>query len=198
MQTRIPAGSKVLLCTTTNKAIDSLAEKLYECGHRNILAFGNESRLGETSRKLTLPHRVAKHESILNVQKFRTVSDKALRLWDSLKNEAAQAEAEDVSTYDDALETLVSTCSKELKDLVRGTVKALKEFIEVPQHPASVSTLIRGTALPLLCMLQEAVCTAKSERKRRAFLLLYMGRRAAVLQSTLFRNRASECLPDDE
>lgn len=91
MQTRIPAGAKVLLCTTTNKAIDSLDEKIYNCGHRNILAFGHASGLGDTSRKLTLPYHVAAHDSVCTAEEFREVCDRALNLWGTAKSSAADA-----------------------------------------------------------------------------------------------------------
>ncbi|KAF0687335.1 Aste57867_20915 [Aphanomyces stellatus] len=50
------------MCTTTNKAIDSLTEKIARTHHREtLLAVGNETRLGETSKQYLLHNRVANH-----------------------------------------------------------------------------------------------------------------------------------------
>ncbi|KAF0693291.1 hypothetical protein As57867_015669, partial [Aphanomyces stellatus] len=62
LETRIPKGARVLMCTTTNKAIDSLTEKIARTHHREtLLAVGNETRLGETSKQYLLHNRVANH-----------------------------------------------------------------------------------------------------------------------------------------
>ena len=64
LRTRIPPGRKVLLCTTTNKAIDTLAEKICStCGHDSVIAIGNAHRLGDTSVTLTLDEKVKRHRS---------------------------------------------------------------------------------------------------------------------------------------
>lgn len=64
LRTRIPSNRKVLLCTTTNKAIDSLAEKICStCGHDAVIAIGNPHRLGATSVTLTLDEKVKGHRS---------------------------------------------------------------------------------------------------------------------------------------
>lgn len=64
LRTRIPKHRKVLLCTTTNKAIDSLAEKIcVTCGHESVVAVGNPHRLGATSITLTLDEKVKRHPS---------------------------------------------------------------------------------------------------------------------------------------
>lgn len=64
LRTRIPPNRKVLLCTTTNKAIDSLAEKIcVTCGHDAVVAIGNPHRLGATSVTLTLDEKVKRHRS---------------------------------------------------------------------------------------------------------------------------------------
>lgn len=64
LRTRIPLNKKVLLCTTTNKAIDSLAEKICStCGPEVVVAIGNPHRLGSTSVTLTLDEKVKRHPS---------------------------------------------------------------------------------------------------------------------------------------
>jgi hypothetical protein len=64
LRIRIPPNKKVLLCTTTNKAIDSLAEKICAtCGHDSVIAIGNAYRLGSTSVTLTLDEKVKRHKS---------------------------------------------------------------------------------------------------------------------------------------
>ena len=72
---RVPKGERVLLCTTTNKAIDSFAEKIVACGHRNdVLAFGNPARLGKTSAGVTLKGRM---ESYTCIKESKSVRDAA-------------------------------------------------------------------------------------------------------------------------
>ncbi|KAJ3123270.1 hypothetical protein HK098_002058 [Nowakowskiella sp. JEL0407] len=49
---RIQENSTVLICTTTNKAIESLTEKLVQAGFQDeILAFGNKHRMGPSTSK---------------------------------------------------------------------------------------------------------------------------------------------------
>lgn len=154
VQTRIPAGSKVLLCTTTNKAIDSLAEKIYKCGHRDILAFGNASRLGETSLQLTLSHRVAAHESVRGLQEFETAVERALSLWERLEDAAEDASGgTSGSVYDDELKRLIKRNVVQLQGRVADVMRAKDEFIDLPQHPESVSNLILGALIFFLCLM---------------------------------------------
>lgn len=94
VQTRLPQGEKVLLCTTTNKAIDSLAEKLYDAGHRDVVAFGNTTRLGRTALTLTLPSHLARHQSHINLSTLQSETYTALNKWNDLTR-AAEAKATD-------------------------------------------------------------------------------------------------------
>ncbi|RKO93404.1 P-loop containing nucleoside triphosphate hydrolase protein [Blyttiomyces helicus] len=64
---RIPEHQRVLICTTTNKAIDSICEKLVAIGFVAIgfidciVAYGNEARMGSTTKRCLLEHRVDAH-----------------------------------------------------------------------------------------------------------------------------------------
>jgi hypothetical protein len=145
VQTRIPEAEKVLLCTTTNKAIDSLAEKIYNCGHRNILAFGNESRLGATSLKLTLPRRVAAHASVRSVQALDNAVVKARGAWNAVKAEAKDAAGKtDGADYDAILESGINKHTAQLQSHLVGACDALDRFKSLPQHPEPFKQLIQG------------------------------------------------------
>ncbi|KAH9150686.1 hypothetical protein LEN26_004035 [Aphanomyces euteiches] len=62
LELRIPPMARVLLCTTTNKAIDSLTEKISRTRLRDaLLAIGNESRVGETTKQFLLKNQIANH-----------------------------------------------------------------------------------------------------------------------------------------
>ncbi|KAH9128758.1 hypothetical protein AeMF1_001131 [Aphanomyces euteiches] len=62
LELRFPKTARVLLCTTTNKAIDSLTEKISHTRLRDaLLAIGNESRVGETTKQFLLENRIASH-----------------------------------------------------------------------------------------------------------------------------------------
>ncbi|KAG9407389.1 hypothetical protein AC1031_002121 [Aphanomyces cochlioides] len=62
LELRFPQSARVLLCTTTNKAIDSLTEKISRTRLRDkLLAIGNESRVGETTKQFLLENRIASH-----------------------------------------------------------------------------------------------------------------------------------------
>jgi hypothetical protein len=157
VQTRIPTGAKVLLCTTTNKAIDSLAEKIHACGHEDILAFGNAARLGATSQQLTLTNRVAAHDSVRNVEKLERVFKKAQKLWDRLKESARSDESYDTDRHqspkisDRALQSLIKMNTIELRSRLTRVVAAVRELQE-QSHPDSVATLVHGS-IPFLVVI---------------------------------------------
>jgi hypothetical protein len=156
VQTRIPAGAKVLLCTTTNKAIDSLAEKIHACGHKDILAFGNAARLGTTSLQLTLTNRVAAHESVRKVDKLERVFKKAQKLWDCLKesatsNDLYETDRQSLKKYDRELQSLIKMNAIELRSRLTRVVAAVCELQEHP-HPDSVATLVHGS-IPFLVVI---------------------------------------------
>ncbi|KAJ3125981.1 hypothetical protein HK098_007986 [Nowakowskiella sp. JEL0407] len=61
---RIPSPHRVLVCTTTNKAIDSLAEKFDKCGFSDVLlAFGSENRLGEHTKRFLYKYKLENHHT---------------------------------------------------------------------------------------------------------------------------------------
>lgn len=155
LQTRIPHGSKVLLCTT-NKAIDSLAEKKYDCGHRNIPAFGNESRLGATSCQLTLANRVAAHASVQKAQDLVPKVNRARSLWSNIK-QAAEDESEyrqpqerghegadDRQYYHRAMCRLIKQNAMDLESKLSRAVWYVKEFQALKEHPRVVADWVQG------------------------------------------------------
>lgn len=153
----------MLLCTTTNKAIDSLAEKIYNCGHRNILAFGNVSRLGATSLQLTLPYRVEAHASVLEVKAFKHASEEASDLWARIKADAVVESADETRqptgifgqdeplkpgpNYSAILRRHLKKHASELQRLMSAANQALHKLQTLPEHPDSVTEFIQGAPL---------------------------------------------------
>ncbi|CAK4072172.1 unnamed protein product [Aphanomyces euteiches] len=91
LELRFPKTARVLLCTTTNKAIDSLTEKISRTRLRDaLLAIGNESRVGETTKQFLLKNQIANHPAhnafeslhgglipvLSTVQTFENIKDK--------------------------------------------------------------------------------------------------------------------------
>jgi hypothetical protein len=77
------------LATTTNKAIDSLTEKLSSCVPKGtLIAFGNRARLGATTQQYLLERQAAIHPSNISweaVEKAaKTLGFKAENLWDPI------------------------------------------------------------------------------------------------------------------
>eukprot|EP00927_Polykrikos_kofoidii_P026979 TRINITY_DN23904_c0_g1_i1.p1 TRINITY_DN23904_c0_g1~~TRINITY_DN23904_c0_g1_i1.p1 ORF type:complete len:1202 (-),score=289.10 TRINITY_DN23904_c0_g1_i1:89-3694(-) len=56
---RVPNGAKVLGCTSTNKAIDSLVSKFEAAGVTEMLVVGSADRVGEASKRYLMPQRLA-------------------------------------------------------------------------------------------------------------------------------------------
>lgn len=188
----------MLLCTTTNKAIDSLAEKIHNCGHRNILAFGNASRLCETSLQLTLPYRVAAHLSMCEVQEFKRVSDRTYDLWARIKREAVKESAEEggakVDTllaqgntvdpgpnYETILKRRIEEKAKELEDRLTGAMRALNQYRVLSEHPDSVADLIQGISLLFIMILQPMRCVNCQQKTAH---ILHHGCGAGILRES--------------
>ena len=80
LQTRIPPGHKVLVCTTTNKAIDSLVGKMVASGCKGILTFGNTAKMGPMSLSVTLDQQLIQHPTeIARMRLLRAAADAYLR-----------------------------------------------------------------------------------------------------------------------
>lgn len=174
MQTRIASGAKVLLCTTTNKAIDSLAEKLHASGHRDVVAFGNASRLGPTSLTLTLPAHVARHKASVQLKALACAAKAAGTAWDSLHRAAEKQAAEELSAVvADATENdpeltakreaaeerwLVAMFRRE-RDLWKaraaGLRQAVAQLLTLPENSHKLAAYLKGAPLghPCTCML---------------------------------------------
>jgi hypothetical protein len=88
VEERIPPSARVLLCTTTNKAIDSLTAKLSSIGSEvqaKLLAFGNRTRLGDTSAEYLLESRTKRHK----VTELFDKMTKTIESWASRANAAS-------------------------------------------------------------------------------------------------------------
>lgn len=84
LQARIPSKCRVLLCTTTNKAIDSLADKMKARGIDNILAFGNTARMGTISQSVTLRKRCEQHSSVKALKALKKAKKAAQKEWNKI------------------------------------------------------------------------------------------------------------------
>ena len=61
---RIPKSAKVLACTSTNKAIDSLVSKLESSGVSEILTVGSAESMGECAQNYLMPAKLARDPTI--------------------------------------------------------------------------------------------------------------------------------------
>ena len=174
MQTRIASGAKVLLCTTTNKAIDSLAEKLHACGHRDVVAIGNASRLGPTSLTLTVPAHVTRHKASAQLKALAHAAKEAGTAWDSLRRAAEKKAAEELSAVvadatendpefmakrDAAAERWVVGMFRQERDAWKARAAGLREAVEkllaLPEKSRKLVAYLKGAPLgnPCTCML---------------------------------------------
>jgi hypothetical protein len=79
---RIPRDAKVLCCTSTNKAIDSLIAKFVEAGINEVITVGSAERMGDVSRKYLLHRRlqadptlVQSDRQLLVAQRLREIKE---------------------------------------------------------------------------------------------------------------------------
>jgi hypothetical protein len=170
LQTRIPPGSKVLLCTTTNRAIDSLAEKIHACGHSNVLAFGNAARLGPTSLSLTLPKHVERHASMKKYKGLSRLSTRIQRRWDKTMKVAEEVSSTAVqnghiksllsavldfifSRPQESAEQVLARLLREEQDEWKKRLAALRvavtQFLDLPEHPPNLAQYLAGAVLNL-------------------------------------------------
>jgi len=61
---RMPEDARMLACTATNKAIDSLVAKFESAGIDDILAVGSKDRMGERTQHFTLEQRITRDRSV--------------------------------------------------------------------------------------------------------------------------------------
>jgi AAA domain len=141
----------VLLCTTTNKAIDSLAEKICAtCDQESVVAIGSPDRLGATSVKLTLDEKVKRHKSqhawLDLCQKARFVLEAYTNIQQNALIEARRKDAEDAER-----------------------LKILSYSINEQQVAASM-TLEMGAAQQVASVKRAASSLRKEAGRSRAFL----------------------------
>lgn len=65
---RIPPKAKVLVCTSTNKAIDSLISKLEDSGLEEMLTVGSPDRMGEAAQRYLMTSRLDRNPAIMKAE----------------------------------------------------------------------------------------------------------------------------------
>ena len=73
---RIPKGSKVLCCTSTNKAIDSLVGKFINAGVDEVITVGSAERMGDVSRKYLLHRRLQADPALVQADRQLLVAQR--------------------------------------------------------------------------------------------------------------------------
>eukprot|EP00931_Biecheleriopsis_adriatica_P036812 TRINITY_DN2115_c2_g1_i1.p1 TRINITY_DN2115_c2_g1~~TRINITY_DN2115_c2_g1_i1.p1 ORF type:complete len:972 (+),score=289.16 TRINITY_DN2115_c2_g1_i1:76-2991(+) len=67
---RIPPKAKVLACTSTNKAIDSLVSKFESAGVTEMIVVGSKDRMGDVSQRYVLSARLATETKVAKAEKL--------------------------------------------------------------------------------------------------------------------------------
>jgi len=65
---RVPTGARILACTATNKAIDSLVSKLEEAGMTEMLAVGSVRAMGERASNFLMSRRLEREPGVARVE----------------------------------------------------------------------------------------------------------------------------------
>jgi ATP-dependent RNA/DNA helicase IGHMBP2 len=75
---------QVLVCSSSNTAVDLLTEKLHQA-NVNVLRLGNPARISEDVLMNTLDAKINKHDSFKEIKKFRKNADEYFRMAGSYK-----------------------------------------------------------------------------------------------------------------
>lgn len=67
---RLPQTARVLVTCSRNVAVESIAQKLYECTPDRLVVFGNASRIGDTARSLLVDVQCEEHPRVQRVATF--------------------------------------------------------------------------------------------------------------------------------
>ncbi len=67
---RLPPSVRVLVTCSRNVAVESIAQKLYECSPNRLIVFGNASRIGDTARSLLVDAQCEEHPRVQRVAAF--------------------------------------------------------------------------------------------------------------------------------
>ena len=65
---RVPPGARILACTATNKAIDSLVSKLEEAGFSEMLAVGSTRSMGERASEYLMSRRLEREAGVARAE----------------------------------------------------------------------------------------------------------------------------------
>jgi len=84
--TRVPPGARILVCTSTNKAIDSLVMKLESADFPHMLCVGSRRSMGEASRRHLMSSVLARSVNVAEAE----ASNSKKHIVDELKSIARQ------------------------------------------------------------------------------------------------------------
>ena len=84
---------QVLVCSSSNTAVDLLTEKLHREGI-NVLRLGNPARIAEDVINNTLDAKIAAHESYKDLKSYRKTADEYFRMAGKYKRNFGKAERE--------------------------------------------------------------------------------------------------------
>ncbi len=84
---------QVLVCSSSNTAVDLLTEKLHREGI-NVLRLGNPARISEDVINNTLDAKIAAHESYKDLKSYRKTADEYFRMAGKYKRNFGKAERE--------------------------------------------------------------------------------------------------------
>lgn len=85
--------TQVLVCSSSNTAVDLLTEKLYREGVQ-ILRLGNPARISEEVIKNTLDAKLTEHESYKDIKNYRKMADEYFRMAGKYKRTFGREERE--------------------------------------------------------------------------------------------------------
>lgn len=67
---RLPPAARVLVTCSRNVAVESIAQKLYECSPDRLIVFGNANRIGDTARSLLVDVQCEGHPRVQRLVAF--------------------------------------------------------------------------------------------------------------------------------
>jgi hypothetical protein len=122
VQRRVIPDVRTIIATSSNKAIDSQSEKLLNKVKKNIVAFGNRSRLGPTSQKLLLESQVDLNASVRGWGIIESHVDGMLQ---SANNSLAQ-----INTKEYHSQLITATVRKQLVKKTEGALQQVKQQVD--------------------------------------------------------------------
>jgi len=89
--TRIPPDARILACTATNKAIDSLVAKLESAGLSNMLCVGSKRAMGDASRRHLMSAVLARNVSVAEAEASKAKRDVVERIKSEARHDTWQS-----------------------------------------------------------------------------------------------------------